>query len=425
MFELTDPEELGLSSARLSRVTDWTDSLVDQGQLAGCSVLISRFGRGAWFHASGRQALDQSKKIDEHTIFRIYSMTKPITSVAAMMLYERGLFQLDEPISSFLPEFAQMQVCVAADGDNMQLETARSPITVSQLLTHTSGLAHHERGETAVHELYRRHNIDFSQRKGTLAQLTQKLAQLPLLFHPGTRWNYGVSTDVLGRLVEVLSGKSLDAFFEQEIFKPLGMHDTAFFVAPDKIERLASMYTLAPVEATDASARATGASGGNSAPSRLLQTDPAEGGHFSTPTRFFSGGGGLTSTTADYLRFALMLRNGGILDGHRLLGRKTVAFMQQNNLPGTLSDMGVPQFNTDTHLGAGLGFGLGFAVVLDPQRAQVMGSAGEYFWSGVGGTQFWIDPKEDLIVIQMAQMRPTSLVPTRKKLRSLIYQALV
>lgn len=422
MFELTDPEELGLSSARLQRIAAWTDRLVEHGQLAGSSVLISRFGRCAWFHASGRQALDRSAPIASDTIFRIYSMTKPITSVAAMMLYEQGLFQLDDPISVYLPEFAQMQVYGGVDDGRARFERADSPITIRHLLTHTSGFAHHERGDTAVHQLYRELKIDFSQRTGTLAEMTQKLAQLPLLFHPGTRWNYGVSTDVLGRLVEVLSGKTLAEFFNNEIFSPLGMHDTVFSVAHCNLARLATMYTLSEVAETGTVRQAMGAVGGSG---RLTRIDPAEGGHFSKQTSLFSGGGGLTSTTADYLRFALMLRNDGTLDGKRLLGRKTVNYMRHNHLPGTMSEMGVPQFNDDTHLGDGLGFGLGFAVVLDPCRAQVIGSAGEYFWTGVGGTQFWIDPKEDLIVIQMAQMRPASLVPTRKMLRSLVYQALV
>ncbi len=422
MFELTNPEELGLSSTRLQRIAAWTDRLVDDGRLAGSSVLISRFGRCAWFHASGRQTLDRPTPIAEDTIFRIYSMTKPITSVAAMMLYERGLFQLDDPISVYLPEFAQMQVCDGADGARAHFERARSPITIRHLLTHTSGLAHHERGDSTVHQLYREHKIDFGQRFGTLADVTQKLAKLPLLFHPGTRWNYGVSTDVLGRLVEVLSGKTLAEFFNNEIFDPLGMHDTAFSVAHGKLGRLATMYTLSDVAGTGTAKQATGAVAGNGC---LTLLDPAEGGHFSMQTSLFSGGGGLTSTTADYFRFALMLRNEGSVHGNRLLGRKTVNYMRQNHLPGTMSEMGVPQFNADTHLGDGLGFGLGFAVVLDPCRAQVMGSAGEYFWTGVGGTQFWIDPQEDLIVIQMAQMRPASLVPTRKILRSLVYQALI
>jgi CubicO group peptidase (beta-lactamase class C family) len=422
LFDLTEPEQLGLSSARLARIADWTDRLVETGQLAGSSVLISRHGRCGWFHASGRQRLDRPDPISKGTIFRIYSMTKPVTSVAAMMLYERGLFQLDDPISAFLPEFARMQVYAGGAGDTLDLEEARAPITIRHLLTHTSGLAHRLLGDSPVHALYRAHDIDFGRGRGSLADMTRELAELPLLFHPGTRWNYGVSTDVLGRLVEVLSGKSLDEYFAQEIFAPLGMRDTAFSVAGQDIGRLSSLYTLSEQEA--AGATTLDAQAKPQTQSRLVQIDPAEGGHFSAPVSLFSGGGGLTSTVGDYLRFALMLRNGGVLEDSHILGRKTVAFMRQNHLPGTLCDMGEPQFTNDIHSGAGLGFGLGFAVVLDPCSAQVIGSTGEYFWAGVGGTQFWIDPEEDLIVIQMAQMRPASLVPTRRTLRSLVYQAL-
>jgi CubicO group peptidase (beta-lactamase class C family) len=425
MFDLTDPEQLGLSSARLVRIADWMDQLVATGQLAGSSVLINRGGRCGWFHASGRLELNRPDPIAKDTIFRIYSMTKPITSVAAMMLYEQGLFQLDDPISTFLPEFASTRVYAGGAGDTLRLEAARAPITIRQLLTHTSGLAHRTQADSAVAALYQAHDIDFGLGSGTLADMTRKLAELPLLFHPGTRWNYGVSTDVLGRLVEVVSGKSLDEYFTQEIFAPLGMKDTAFSVATQDIGRLATLYTLSEGEADPARASKPASPACRPLQRRLMQVDPATGGHYSRPVSLFSGGGGLTSTVGDYLRFAMMLRNGGVLGDRRILGRKTVAFMRRNHLPGTLSDMGQPQFTSDMHSGSGLGFGLGFAVVLDPCQAQVIGSTGEYFWAGVGGTHFWIDPEEDLIVIQMAQMRPASLVPTRRTLRSLVYQALM
>ena len=425
MLELTDPERLGLSSARLARIADWADQLVATGKLAGSSVLVSRAGQCAWFHASGRLGLDGPDSITQDTIFRIYSMTKPITSVAAMMLYEQGLFQLDDPISAFLPEFASTKVYVGGAGDKLRLEAAQSPITIRQLLTHTSGLAHRTQNDFEVAELYRAHGIDFGKGSGTLADMTEKLAQLPLLFHPGTRWNYGVSTDVLGRLVEVVSGQSLDEYFAQEIFGPLGMRDTAFSVAEKNIGRLATLYTLSEDKTPDACGTTSMQRPGQHFEGRLTEVDPAVGGHYSKSISLFSGGGGLTSTVGDYFRFASMLRNGGVLGDKRLLGRKTVAFMRQNHLPGTLSDMGASQVTSDIHASSGLGFGLGFAVVLDPCQAEVIGSAGEYFWAGVGGTHFWIDPKEDLIVIHMAQMRPASLVPTRRTLRSLVYQALV
>ncbi len=425
MFDLTDPEQLGLSSVRLARIADWMNQLVATGQLAGSSVLINRVGRCGWFHASGRLGLSTPDPIAKDTIFRIYSMTKPITSVAVMMLYEQGLFQLDDPISEFLPEFSSMRVYAGGVDDALRLEAARTPITIRQLLTHTSGLAHRMQDDSVVAELYRTHDIDFGQGSGTLADMVRNLAELPLLFQPGSRWNYGVSTDVLGRLVEVVSGKSLDNYFAHEIFAPLRMHDTAFSVAAKDIGRFATLYTLSEGETDSARVTAPAKLSSQQTQRRLIQVDPALGGHYSRPVSLFSGGGGLTSTIGDYLRFALMLRNGGVLENNRLLGRKTVTFMRSNHLSGTLSNMGQPQFTSDMHSGSGLGFGLGFAVVLDPCQSQVIGSTGEYFWAGVGGTHFWIDPEEDLIVIHMAQMRPSALVPTRRTLRSLVYQALI
>lgn len=422
---MTASEQLGLSVSRLARVANWLDQLVEDGYLTGSSVLISRHGRRAWFHASGRLNLEKPDPIQEDTIFRIYSMTKPVTSVAAMILYERGLFHLDDPVASFLPEFADMSVYDGGEGASMALQKARSPLTVRHLLTHTSGLAHPLMGDTPVHRLYREQGVDFGKGVGSLESMTKKVSALPLLFHPGARWGYGVSTDVLGRMIEVVSGKSLDEFFQREIFGPLGMKDTAFQVAPQSINRFASLYTLSDDSLTSSHTVKPSAKPQSEGPRKLVEIDPAVNGRFSTPVTLFSGGGGLTSTIADYYQFALMLRNGGVLDGFRLLGRKTVSFMVENHLPGSLCDLGSSQFTSDLPSEDGLGFGLGFAVVLDPCRTQVVGSAGEYFWAGVGGTHFWIDPKEDLIVIQMAQMKPASLVPMRKKLRALVYQALV
>lgn len=411
VFDLADPETLGFSSVRLNRIADWNSRFVESGQLAGTSVLICRPDRGVWYHAAGQSALDSARRMQEDTICRIYSMTKPITSVALMMLYEAGSFHLDDPVSTYLSEFAATQVYVAGSDHIPILEDVRRPITIRDLLTHTSGLVHPFRGDSPVHAIYRAKGIDFGRGQGDLAEMTRQLGSLPLLFQPGTRWHYGVSTDVIGRLIEVLSGQQLNDYFEQQIFAPLGMSDTAFAVAPQNLGRLATLYTLAGADSEPAG-------------DKLVPIDPAEASHFASQVSLFSGGGGLTSTIGDYLRFALMLRNGGELGGVRLLGRKTIDFMRQNHLPGTMADLGEPRFGDDMHLGSGLGFGLGFAVVLDPTAAQVMGSRGEYFWPGVGGTQFWIDPVEDLIVIQMAQMRPASLVPTRRTLRSLVYQAL-
>lgn len=421
MFDLIKPEQVGLSSNRLERIGDWMNGLVASKRLAGLSVLVYRRGHGAWFETAGHADLERRDPISADTLFRIYSMTKPITSVAAMMLYEQGAFLLDDPVATFLPEFSDMQVCVGGDAEQPRLEPARSLITMRHLLTHTSGLTYEFMGVSPVDALYRKHHINFHGEHESLAEATQRLAEMPLLFHPGTRWNYSVSTDVLGRVVEVLSGMSLDRYFEERILAPLGMRDTRFSVVPDKLDRLATEYTFSGASIpARIGAEPTVVPADLKGELRTSDRDPA----VRKPVPVFSGGGGLTSTTPDYLRFALMLRNGGTLDGERLLGRKTVEFMRSNHLPGSMADMGEPRFN-NAHLGAGLGFGLGFGVVLNPCHTQVSGSPGEYFWTGMANTQFWIDPVEDLIVIQMAQMMPSTLVPLRRTLRSLVYQALV
>jgi len=423
MIDLLPPDDFGMSPKRLERIRGWLRSHVEAERLAGASVLINKGGQNIYYQTAGYRDLESRKPIEPDTIFRIYSMTKPITTLAAMMLYEEGVFQLDDPIARFLPKFEKMDMLVGGDADNPQLEPARSLITMRQLMTHTSGLTYDFFKTSAVDALYRENGITFSSAKGSLADMVRRLAEQPLLFHPGDRWNYGFSTDVLGRVIEVMSGMPLDCFFKERIFEPLGMTDTAFRVDDARVDRFAANYTsdsrpLPPAigpEPTELPPEQTGG---------LKLFDPAAGGSFTTPGNLPSGGGGLTSTTLDYLLFCRMLRNGGVLDGQRLIGRKTLDYMRTNHLPGTMADMGVPRFN-NAHMGAGLGFGLGFAVILDPVRSQTMGSTGEYFWTGMANTQFWMDPVEDLFVIQMAQLVPSAYVPLRRELRTFVYQALV
>jgi len=317
-----------------------------------------------------------------------------------------------------------MKVWAGGTLENPQLEPARSLITVRQLLTHTSGLTYEFMMNSPVDALYRQHKIRFPGRTGTLAEVTQRLATLPLLFHPGTRWNYGVSTDVLGRLIEVVSGQPLDRFFAERIFQPLGMVDTAFYVPEEKLERFAALYMPAPNSVQPTPLDGPPADRVPMEPKGGLTLVDPPNGNFARSGGTLSGGGGLTSTIGDYLRFCRMLRNKGELDGVRLLGRKTVEFMTVNHLNGSLADMGQRRFFNEAP-GEGMGFGLGFTVVLDPAKAQTMGSPGEYFWHGMASTQFWIDPVEDLIVLQMSQLAPSSTYPLRRELRSLVYQALV
>lgn len=422
MLEVIAPERVGLSQQRLLRIGGWMQQHVDQEHLGGISVLVQRRGEVAYFDAAGQASGAGGAPIGPETIFRIYSMSKPITSVAAMMLFEEGRFHLDDPVAKFLPEFTQMQVLVGGDAHNPQLIPARSLITLEQLLTHTAGFSYDSPVRSPVEALYQRQQIGFSGPGGSLAERVRQLAALPLLFQPGTRWNYSVATDVLGRVIEVIAGQPLDRFLEERIFKPLGMGDTGFWVRADKLDRFTDLHAAAdglPPRIGTEPVRVPGE------PARGLRLlDAAADSEFARPPAVLSGGGGLVSSASDYLRFCRMLLNKGELGGQRLLGRKTVEAMTANHLPGTMAEMGEPRFNNG-HLGAGLGFGLGFAVVLDPIKTKTPGSVGEYFWSGVASTQFWVDPREELIVIQMAQLLPTTLLPLHRELRTLVYQALV
>ena len=398
------PEDVGLSTPRLARVTQWMRRWVDSGQLPGLLVAVVRNDRLAWFETCGYRDVEAGRAVEPGTIYRIYSMTKPITTVAALMLYEEGRFQLDDPVARFIPAFAGTRVFAGGDAESFETGPLARPVTVHDLMTHTSGLTYGFQHEHPVDALYRAHRVEFNANLGPLAGLVDAAAARPLLFQPGTRWNYGVSTDVLGRLVEVWSGVPLDTFFEERIFAPLGMCDTGFHVPEGQGHRFASSYTRAE-------------DGG------LALHDPAGESRFLEPALTLSGGGGLVSTAADYLRFTRMLRGRGALEGARLLGRKSVELMTMNHLPGDLVDMGQPRFSEMPF--AGIGFGLGVSVVLDPAKARILGSPGEYAWGGMASTTFWVDPAEDLIVLLLTQLTPSSTYPIRRELRVLIYQALL
>jgi CubicO group peptidase (beta-lactamase class C family) len=331
-------------------------------------------------------------------------MTKPITAVALMMLYEEGRFQLDDPVSEFIPGFKDLRIYFSGEGDAMVTEPLHMPMTLHHLLTHTSGLTYGFGNEGPIAALYRKHHTDFGGHDGPLDEVVDRLAQIPLEFQPGQRWNYGVSSDVLGRVVEVLSGNSLDVFFKDRILEPLGMGDTGFTVPKEKIDRFAALY-----EKTD--------------DSDLTLLEAPRSSTVIDAVQTFSGGGGLLSTLGDYFRFTEMLRRKGELDGERLLGRKTVEYMTSNHLPGDLADMGQPIFTETSY--EGIGFGLGVSVMLDPAKAKVIGTPGEYAWGGYASTAFWVDPKEDMTVIFLTQLIPSSAYPIRRELRILSYQALI
>jgi CubicO group peptidase (beta-lactamase class C family) len=398
------PEEVGLSSERLENVTRWMNEKVDSGMLPNALTAVMRGDRLVYLKHCGMADIEEGKPVNAETIFRFYSMTKPITTVAAMMLYEQGLFQLDDPVSKFLPALGNLEVFVSGDENSFETIPAERDFTIRELMTHTSGLTYGWMESHPVDAIYRARKIDFQTAGLPLSEMIEKLGDAPLLCQPGSEWNYSISTDVLGHLVEVLSGQPLDEFFAQKILGPLGMKDTAFQVAPENIDRFAANYTCTKDQKT-----------------KLIEA--VEGSRFTLPVVTFSGGGGLTSTVADYIRFTRMLSNYGELDGVRLLGRKTVEYMTVNHLPGDLAELGQETFAETSY--DGIGFGLGFSVMIDPAKANVIGSPGEYAWGGAASTAFWIDPVEDMTVIFLTQLMPSSAYPLRRELRVLTYQALI
>ncbi len=385
------PEEVGLSSERLARLGRVTQDHVDAGRLPGAVILVARRGRIAYYEAFGFRDRDRGLQMARDSIFRIYSMTKPITTVAAMMLQEEGRLQVYDPVSRTLPELANMKVGLervdAAGRRIYEVVPAQREMTLQDLMRHTSGFTHDQRGTGAVNALYRDARI--GSRDDSNADLVAKLAKIPLKYHPGTRFEYGVSTDVLGRVVEVVSGKRLGEFFEERIFRPLGMTDTGFYVPADKISRVAQPWQRP---------------GG---PPPTPRFDAA------LQSKYDSGGGGLVGTASDYLRFATMLLNNGKLGNVSLLGRKTVEFMTADHLGA------IP---TETQ---GLGFGLGFQVRREAGVAGLAGTVGEYGWAGNAGTLFWIDPKEQLIAIYMIQVSDPDRIALRNQFRTMVLQAIV
>jgi CubicO group peptidase (beta-lactamase class C family) len=397
------PEKLGLSPSRLERIKTWMQAYVDGCKLPGATTLVARHGQIAFCETLGYSDLESKKPLGPESILRVYSMTKPITAMAVMMLYERGLFQLDDPLGEFIPAFADMQVYRSGPVENPFTEPATRPITIQHLLTHTSGLTYGVGNDGVVPQMYTKQRTDFNPDDGPLEAVVDRLAQLPLEFQPGSRWEYSVAFDVLGRLVEILSGKSLARFFQEHIFEPLGMQDTGFFVPESQLDRLAVLYECTPQ-------------------SNLSRMEDAHSSPLAAEVQTLSGGGGLVSTLADYYRFTEMLRRRGEWHGQRLLGRKTIELMTCNHLPGDLADMGQPTFCETTY--EGIGFGLGMSVLLNPAKAKIVGTPGEYAWGGYASTAFWVDPEEDLTVIFLTQLIPSSAYPIRRELRVLVYQAL-
>lgn len=402
-----DPGAVGLDARRLQRIDHHLRRYVDDGRLAGWQVMVSRRGKVAHLTSHGLADKEAGRPVRTDTLWRIYSMTKPITSVAVMMLWEEGLLELTDPISQWLPEFSQPRVYMGGPATKPVTVPATEPIRVWHLLTHTAGLTYDFLRVHVTDELYRRRGFEFGPPEGhDLAACVRAWAELPLAFQPGAEWNYSVATDVLGRLVEVISGQTLDVFFAERIFKPLGMTDTAFSCPEAQHERLAALYMVTP---------------GRETPVRAERLGKA----VMRPPTWLSGGGGLVSTTRDYTRFTWMLLNGGVLGDARLLSPRTVRYMTRNHLPGgaDLATFGRPLFAETRY--DGVGFGLGFAVVLDPVAHRTLTSEGEYHWGGMASTAFWVDPREELTVVFMTQLMPSSTYPLRSQLRQLVYQSLI
>jgi CubicO group peptidase (beta-lactamase class C family) len=395
-------ESVGISSERLERIHRGMQALVDGREVGGTVTLIARDGKIVDVHPSGFQDVGSRTPMRPDTIFRIASMSKPITSVAVMMLYEEGKLLLNDPVSRFIPSFKQQQVL--ADGG--ALAPARRGVTIRDLLTHRSGLTYGFLNAGPVGDAYRKGGVSdgLSVTPDALEQAIDKLAAQPLMAQPGTAWNYSLSTDVLGRVVEVASGQRFDVFLRERIFTPLGMTDTSFEVPDAKWPRFATVY--APDGAGGIRPMKDPESFGNTVMSPLA--------YYKTGKKYFSGGAGLTSTARDYARFAQMLLGGGAVDGVRLLSPKSVELMTASHT----SD--IPPGNL---LGAGAQFGLGFRVVTDPAATQALGSAGMYGWSGIYGTNFWVDPKERLVALVMVQRYPGS--PAAAVFQPLVYQALI
>jgi CubicO group peptidase (beta-lactamase class C family) len=383
------PEALGLSSIRLQRMSDAFKREIDKGTLPGATVMVARRGQIGWFDALGRQSPAASAPMAQDTIFRIFSMTKPIVSIGIMMLLEEGHFTLADPVAKFIPEFANQKVGVENNG-KLDLVPLARPMTVQDLLRHTSGITYDHTGNGLVQQLYQKSEL--RSRKISNAEHAALVASLPLKCQPGAEWNYSRSTDILGRIIEVVSGKSLSAFLTERILAPLQMPETAFHTGEENAGRLAEPFPVDPWN------------GDKVALFNMLEKPVME-----------SGGGGLVSTTMDYARFCQMLLNGGTLDGVRIVGRKTLQLMASNHLD--------PTVKVDSPLmPAGHGFGLGFAVRTQAGMAPFPGSVGEFFWSGMAGTFFWIDPSEDMFAVFMMQ-GPGQRQYIRMLLRGLVLAA--
>jgi CubicO group peptidase (beta-lactamase class C family) len=390
------PEAVGLSGPRLERLTEAMQAYVDDGRLSGAVVLVARRGRVAYLQSFGQRDIESRSPMADDAIFRIASQTKAIVSTGVMLLQEEGKLLISDPVGRYLPEFARTQVAVAKDGGGYDVVDARGRVTIRQLLTHTSGVSY---GSGPASDRWESAGIQgwyFADREEPVGDTIARLAALPFDAHPGEQWIYGYNTDILGALIESVSGQPLDEFIQTRILDPLGMEDTHFYLPLDKRDRLATVYSAT----NDGLDRAPN-------PGHMV----GQGAYVDGPRASFSGGAGLLSTATDYARFLQMTLNGGELEGTRLLGRKTVELMTTNHL-------------TDQPFRAGQGFGLGFSIVEDVGARGLPGSKGEYGWGGAYHSTYWVDPAEELVVVYLTQLIPAGGLDDQGKIRALIYQAI-
>ncbi len=404
-MDLVSPESLGFDSRRLQGVGEQLRrQYIEPGKLPGCITLVARAGEVCYLDVAGLRDIERAEPMTEDTLFRLFSMSKPITVAALMTLWEQGRFLLEDPVASYIPEFAGLEVWQAGSYPDYQTTPCQRPMTIRDLLLHMSGLTYDFLRDNPVDEAYRALNVGNPQPGLTLQEMVGQLAQLPLIFSPGAHWNYSLGVDVAGYLVEVLSGMSLADYLQEQLFTPLGMADTTFNLREDQQARFSSCYFQHPSKG-------------------MILSDDGQNTQFRDRS-FYSGGGGLLSTTLDYFRFCQMLANGGVLDGQQVLGSRTVDFMTSNHLPGDvdLRQVAVGTFQETAY--DGIGFGLGVATQLDAIAAGGPMTPGSYFWGGLAGTQFWVDPEEELTVVFMTQLMPASTYRIRPRLEALVYAAL-
>ncbi len=397
-----DPAALGFDMARLARLKPWMQRYTDSGRWPGGAVLIARHGELAYFDCAGLADVDAGRPWSRDLIARIWSMAKPVTAVALLMLYEEARVHLDDPVEVYLPEFKDMQLLLPGATSLDQTVSVKTKMTIHHLLTHTAGLSLFT-GSRLLGETYAREALGLAKDYGGLDKMVRRIAELPLEWEPGSRWQYSVGSDVIGRVVEVVSGMPLDKYFAKRIFEPLGMTDTGFAVPDTGLDRLPPMYEV-------------------TASGMALNEAPHASAWRQGKVDTFCGGGGLVGTIDDYWRFAEMLRGGGALDGERILSPRTLQLAACNHLPGDLAAMTTEDW-AETQFD-GVGFGLLGSVVLDPAKAQISAQVGDYGWGGAAGTFFWVSPVDDMVVILFTQLLPSSAIPVRKELRALVYAAL-